>query len=97
MYKFMLLCPVALFNFGLYHEVKSFLPKLEVWYYIILFFPNKGCWTIFSLWYYKTGIRFIFVSGHLLKFIIWIGSFGHTGLISTGKACYVSSLHVYWC
>ena len=36
MYKFVL-CPVALFNFGLYHELYSFLPKLEVWSCTILF------------------------------------------------------------
>ena len=30
MHKFMLLCPIALFNFGLYHEMSGFLSKLEV-------------------------------------------------------------------
>ena len=34
--------------------------------------------------------------GHLLKLIILVLS-GHNDLVSNGKACYVSSSHVYWC
>ena len=84
MYKFALLCPVALFNFGLYHELYSFLPKLEVWSYTILFLQPEVVrrhslyiyhWVfaeIFNLDWFFLGIMTVLAMAKLAMFLAYL-------------------------